>query len=224
MRLLVSLLSLWLLAGCSGAPGTEPRILAIGDSVLAFHKPLGGSVPDVVASRLGQQVENRAVSGARISNSLSPDPARQYDIRQQYRPGTWDWVIFNGGANDLLWECGCNRCDVTLDGMISGDGRRGDIPALLGPIAKAGTRIAVLGYYDGNALPNAFSGCEVSIDRLNARLANMVAKGSNMIYVDAGVAMDPADPGLWFVDRVHPSRRGARAIGEVLAQAMARAP
>ena len=224
MRLLVSLLALWLVAGCSGAPATTPRILAIGDSVLAFHKPLGGSVPDVVADRLGQPVANRAVSGARISNTLSPDPARQYDIRTQYTPGNWDWVIFNGGANDLLWECGCNRCDATLDGMISANGARGDIPALLSPIARSDTRVAVLGYYDGHALPNAFSGCEASIDRLNARLAAMAARNPNMIYVDAGVAMNRADPGLWFVDRVHPSRRGARAIGALLAQAMADAP
>ena len=69
MRLLALLLAVTaLITGCSGPiPGDQPsRILAMGDSLLAWNRNRGQSIPDMVADTLGEPVEDRSVSAARV--------------------------------------------------------------------------------------------------------------------------------------------------------------
>ncbi|MCB1342728.1 MAG: SGNH/GDSL hydrolase family protein [Pseudooceanicola sp.] len=210
------------LSACSPEPPqpAAPRLLALGDSVLAWHGTAGASVPDVVGRLTGRAVDNRAVSGARLSATSPKVAAKGGDIRAQYPGGAWDWVILNGGANDLLAECGCRACDSTLDAMIGRDGRRGDIPALVDRIVADGAKVVVLGYYDANVKPNPFSRCSEEVDELDRRLEEMARVRKTVTFVDAAPAMNPRDPADWFVDRVHPSRQGAARIGERIAAAM----
>ena len=94
---------------CLGAPlGAEPlRVLAIGDSLLAWHKWSGRDIPSAMGDVLGADVENDAVAGARFSNASALGRAVGFDVRAQYRSGPWDIVLSNGGANDFLADCGC---------------------------------------------------------------------------------------------------------------------
>ena len=211
-----------LLAACA-SPGKitpETSVVAIGDSVLAFYKAQGASVPDVVGRETGLSVANLAVSGARISYGGAGAVAEGYDIRAQWKPGPWDWVIMNGGANDLLSECGCSRCAANIAGLISRDGTGGAIPELVTGILGGNSRVILLGYYDGNVQPNVFSGCSDEIDILNARLERLAADTPGVYYVDAGDVIDPRDQSHWFIDRVHPSRLGARLLGQHIAATM----
>lgn len=212
-------LALLALAACTQIDPAAPeaRILAIGDSVLAWHGRAGAAVPDVVGRLTGMPVANLSVSGARISTT-SPDIAgKGGDIRKQYRTGAWDWVILNGGANDLLAECGCRRCDRVLDSLVGAGGQGGDIRRLIDRIVSDGAKVVLLGYYDGNVLPNPFSGCGDAVDILNARLEQLALRNPAVAYVAADTVIDPADPAHWFIDRVHPSRLGSRLIGARIA-------
>ena len=85
---------------CLATPlGAEPlRVLAIGDSILAWHKWTGRDIPSVMGSVLGARVENDAVAGARFSNSSGLGRAAGFDVRAQFRQGPWDLVLINGGA------------------------------------------------------------------------------------------------------------------------------
>ena len=177
-------------------------------------------MPDVVEELTGLPVANLSVAGARISASSPEVVAKGGDIRGQYVEGRWDWVILNGGANDLLGECGCRRCAANLDGLIAADAKRGDIPALVERIVSDGARVVLLGYYDANERPNPFRHCSDEVAVLNDRLARLARITPGAVYVDAGAVMDPGDPADWWADRVHPSRLGARKIGAEVAAAM----
>ncbi|MFK7753262.1 MAG: SGNH/GDSL hydrolase family protein [Sedimentitalea sp.] len=198
-------------------------ILVIGDSVLAWNGAAKASIGEVAARQTNQTVLNLSVPGARLSHR-NPDAARDgHDIRAQYRPGAWGWVILNGGANDLLSECGCRQCRDNLNGLIAADGQSGDMVDLVRRVRADGARVIVLGYYDGNAKPNPFQRCQDETDVLNARLAQLAQRTPGVIYVDAGDVIDPDTPAHWFLDRVHPSRQGSARIGALVAAAMAAA-
>lgn len=207
-------------AACTGretAPLPETQALAIGDSVLAWNGFRGHAIPDVVARQTGLKFSNLSASGARISHTSQQALAKGGDISRQYVPGPWEWVLLNGGANDLLSECGCRRCEGGLNRLISSDGRRGEIPALVARIRSSGARVMLLGYYDGNVRPNFFSGCGPVVGRLNARLARLAQGRGGVFYASAKEVIDPADQTHWAIDRVHPSRRGSALIGALVA-------
>jgi lysophospholipase L1-like esterase len=185
--------------------------------VLAWHAGSGAAVPDIVARDTGRRVESRAKPGARVSAS-SPGRAEEgFDIRAQYTPGPWDWVMVNGGANDLMAECGCRRCAATLADMIAPDGQGGEIADLVDRITAAGARVLLLGYYAPNARANPFTRCADETRVLNARLAGLARTREAVHYVSAAKVIDPADPRHWFLDHIHPSRLGAERIGALMA-------
>jgi len=210
MRRLAVALVLLVLVSCGRQQSADPQvsILVIGDSVLSWHAGAGASVADVIAAETGRVTANRAVSGARFSQFRPDASEKSHDIRAQYQPGGYDWVVLDGGANDLLSECGCRRCPATLDGMIGADGAGGDLPEFVARIRADGARVLLIGYYDGNLRPNPFTPCNDEIDALNARLARLADRQDGVVYVGADRVIDPANPTHWFIDGVHPSRLG----------------
>ena len=79
------------------------KILAVGDSI--FEWGLGGdSAPEIVGDVLNLPVYNAAISGSMISSN------EEGSIPNQYFEGDWDWVIMDGGANDLNELCQCGDC------------------------------------------------------------------------------------------------------------------
>ena len=65
-RVFCALEALFLLLGCvEPVPSdSEARIMAMGDSLLAWNAPSGRSVSDALEARLGHPVVARSVSGA----------------------------------------------------------------------------------------------------------------------------------------------------------------
>lgn len=211
------------LAACSPASGPPPQeatVLAIGDSLLTWNSARDASVPDVVAQKTGLAVSNRAVSGARLSATSAAIAAKGGDIRLQYVAGAWDWVLLNGGGNDLIAECGCRRCDETMASLVGPDGQGGDIPALVGKIVADGATVVLIGYYH----PPAFPRCADEVDALNGRLAALARRDPRVLYVGADTVIDSANPAHLFLDRVHPSRLGAALIGTRIAEVMKSRP
>ena len=137
-----------LLTGCTEAVPRDnsARILAMGDSMLAWHGASRVAVSHNMEDILGEPVIDRSVVGARIFYHLPVSGALGMNISQQYAPGNWDWVVMNGGGNDLWFGCGCTRCDRKLTRMITSDGQGGSVPDLVRQIRASGARVIYVGY------------------------------------------------------------------------------
>ncbi|MEO0803932.1 MAG: SGNH/GDSL hydrolase family protein [Cyanobacteria bacterium J06642_2] len=193
-------------------------MLAIGDSVFDFNREENASIPDVVAQRLGTTVANESVGGAYLTNTLEPNNAK-LDIRNQYSDRDWDWLIMNGGANDVNDECGCGECTQTLNDIISSDGLTGALPTFVDRVTERGTRVIFMGYYD--LPPTAefgFNRCNELVSTYEERIQRLATRNDRMWFVDASQVIDPNNLALFQSDRVHPSIEGAKAIGDLIAE------
>lgn len=191
----------------------EPlRILAMGDSVMAWNAWSGKDIPSVMGAALGAEITSVAVSGANFATRSGKG-----DIRSQYVAGDWDLVVVNGGANDFANGCGCGACFPYLDLLIDAD-LQGLIPAFLGQLE---TDILWVGYY-ATGFTGPFSGCRDALVEMETRLSRLAEKMPNLRFVDAEDVIEPRNRAHFFYDRVHPSRLGSRLIGTYLAQQIVR--
>lgn len=195
------------------------RVLAIGDSVMAWHKWTGRDIPSVMGDLVDAQVENDAVAGSRFSNASAFGRAVGFDVRAQYRAGPWDVILINGGANDFLNDCSCRACDGVLDGLIGAD-LSGEVPAFLQRLQQTGARVIWMGYY-ASARSGQFTGCRPYLVEYDARLARFAAATPGVDFIDSEDVIDPSDRSLFAFDGIHPSPSGARRIGTYLAQSFA---
>lgn len=193
---------------------TEKTILAIGDSVFAWRMRSCETVPDVAARTLGRKLEHRAVNGARLTGG-------EHEIVAQFEPGQWDWVLLDGGGNDLNNECECGKdCDAVLDALISEDGTSGEIAQLVESIVASGSRVGLYGYFriDEKAY-YGFDECREELDVLHARQQRLAALHDEVIFLDAREVVSPtSSPEAYAFDHVHPSAAGARIVGEYIAR------
>ncbi len=201
----------------------DGSILVLGDSVMEWNKEEDAAIADVIAAELGRAVVNAGVSGARLS--MPEDEANLgalgFDIRAQYRARGWEWVVMDGGANDLGDECGCGQCAATLNEMIGADGLTGQYPDFVRSVRADGSRVLLMGYYAApQGADTAFTPCIDELTALNDRLAQMAAALDGVYYASATEAIDPADRTHYDRDLVHPSAEGSRLIGLQLAQAI----
>ncbi len=205
------------------APARADNVLVIGDSILAWHRASGQSVPDQLAAASGLTVTNRAVSGARFSHAGVIAAATGFDIRRQMRPGQWDAIVIDGGGNDLMGECRCSACGTVLDQLISADGRRGEIPSFVARLSQTtGARIFWLDYYAVPTVGGPFSPCRDELAILSDRLQRLAPRLPSMTYLTGKQVIDPDDLTLYDRDRLHPSRKGAALLGRYLAGEIAR--
>ncbi|WP_147112032.1 SGNH/GDSL hydrolase family protein [Tateyamaria sp. syn59] len=203
------------------AVSAEPlRVLAIGDSLMAWHKWTGRDIPSVVGDLLDAQVENEAVAASRFSNASALGRAVGFDVRAQFRQGDWDVILINGGANDFLNDCSCSACDGVLDGLIGPD-LSGEVPDFLMRLRQTGAEVLWMGYY-ASARSGQFDGCRPYLVEYDTRLARFAAQTDGVRFLDSEDVMDPSDRSLFAFDGIHPSPSGARRIGTYLAQSLAR--
>lgn len=213
MRIVI-LLMLGLLAACGRSAPEAARIVVAGDSVMAWNRVAGASVADVLQARLRQPVGDVSMSFARVaggSGSLNI-PTQLMGLRP-------DWVVLNGGANDLS-TCGCSGCGGVLMRLISPDGQRGAIPALVADLRARGSRVVWADYYTSPRF--AGSGCAASYRELELRLARMAAGDPGVVLVDMDDVFSARDLSLFAPDRLHPSRAGSARIAGLVAGALSR--
>lgn len=214
MRVFFILMMLW-----AGPLMAEPlRVLAVGDSILAWHKWTGRDIPSEMGTILGAEVENEAVAGARFSNSSGLGRAIGFDVRAQYRAGTWDVVLMNGGANDFLADCGCGKCDPVLDSLITAE-LTGEVPRFIAQVRQGGAAVLWMGYYASHR-SGQFAGCRPYLVEFDARMARLAAQVPGLQFVDSEAAIDARDRSLFAFDGIHPSAKGAGRIGAYLAQSL----
>ena len=195
----------------------DATMIAVGDSILSWHKEDGDSIPEVAGRELGAVMGNASEPGAPL---LGDD---DWTIPNQYRSGPWSWVVINGGANDLMDECDCRNCGSVMDRILSADGTAGELRRLADRAVSEGARVAVVGYM--NLLPDSEESprCNDELDTLHERQRAMTDAMPNAVYVSAAEVMDGTDARMYDDDKLHPSVRGSRGVGLLLAETMAEA-
>lgn len=221
-RLIAVLLVAVSMAACTDtAPRGGGDILAMGDSVMAWNGGSDAAIPDVIARTLGRDVVNKAVPGAQFDNASGLAGAVGFDIRRQFPGGRWNWIVLNGGANDLGADCGCGACGSVVDQLITDNGRAGAIPAHIASLrAKSGAQVLWMGYYAGNG-QGSFEGCRDDLVEMETRIARFAAANDGVFFVDAEDVIDRNDRSQFAGDNTHPSARGSALIGAYLARAIA---
>ncbi len=213
---LVSLVALFLLLSC-GEPvprDGEARILLLGDSMMASNRASGQSVADIIEAGLGREVVDKSVPGARYFYALPISGSAGLNIPKQYRPGPWDFVVMNGGGNDLLFGCGCGRCDGVMNRLISPDGRSGAIPALVKTLVSDGARVIYTGYLRNPGVQTLIKSCGPAGNELDRRMQRLAALEPGMQYLLLADLVPYKDKSYHQVDLIHPSVKGSQAIGQ----------
>ena len=213
-RILCALAALLFLVGC-GEPvpqGGTARIMAMGDSLMAWNAASDASVADVLEARLGQPVVDRSVVGASYTYPLPISGSLGLRIERQFVAGDWDWVVLNGGGNDLWLGCGCGTCQRQMERLISSDGTAGQIPALVGRIRATGARVIYIGYLRTPGVESPVERCVPLGDALEGRIAAMAARDAGVMFVSNADLVPDGDKSFHDVDRLHPSPKGSAAI------------
>lgn len=218
-RLVAVLCVLFSLAGCGASVtrGEAPRILAMGDSLLAWNRTRGRSIPDMVEAALGEPVLDRSVLGARMIYALPITGAMGMNIAKQYRKGSWDWVILNGGGNDLWLGCGCARCAHRIERMISEDGRNGRIPDLVRHLRAAGARVIYTGYLRSPGRGSLIEHCREEGRVFEGRIARMATAVEGVYFLSLEGLVPHGDRSYHAFDMIHPSVKASREIGARIA-------
>lgn len=200
------------------AVSDTPRILAIGDSLMAWHGVSKNSIPDVVSDELGEPVISRAVGGARVIYGLPISGALGLKIPKQFRDEAYDWVIVNGGGNDLWLGCGCNQCNRRISRMIAPDGQKGEIPTLIGRIRATGAKVVYIGYLRSPGVGSIIDACKPHGDELEGRIDKMAAQQDGVYFMSLQDLVAHGDRSMHGVDMIHPSLKASGVIGKRVAE------
>jgi acyl-CoA thioesterase-1 len=195
---------------CDITPGGEASVVAIGDSILAWHGPRCQSVVHHTALSLEQPVDNAAVNGARL---VEDEP-----IAEQLPEGDYDTVLIDGGANDLN-----GRLDVCEDGDLDAalDELSAEMARIVDGQVQLDREVWLLGYY---RMPEdaryGFGACGDELEALNQRYLGLAEAREGVEFLDLGEVIAPTDLEALDADKVHPSPLGAERLGAFLAEAL----
>ncbi|SDW66968.1 Lysophospholipase L1 [Ruegeria halocynthiae] len=220
MNKLLLLGCLGVLLGCQEMPASTPdaKVIAVGDSLMAWNGTSGNSIPDVVERSIGEPVLDRSASAAWLQTGFDADGAPDSGVQAQFVPGEWDWAIVNGGGNDLMLGCACMRCSGVINTMISKDGQYGQVPDFLRRIRDGGTQVIYVGYLRSPDLITPIEHCKGEGDEFEARIKRLAQKEAGITFVSVQDVAQPGDPSYFSFDLIHPSRKSSRIIGERIAQ------
>lgn len=213
-RILVTTLSLFLLHGCGERPANtgETEVLVIGDSLMAWNGGSSRAVSDVMEQQMQVEVVDRSVSAARMIYNLPVSGAAGLSIPKQVRDGNWDWVVVNGGGNDLWLGCGCFACKRKMDRLVSEDGGSGTIPALVSRLRKMGAKVIYTGYLRSPGRGSPIEHCKDEGQELDRRAARMAAQDDGVFFLSLADLVPHGDRSYHALDMIHPSVKGSDAI------------
>lgn len=204
----------------------EAKILAMGDSLMAWHGASDNSIADVVGRVLGEPVINRSIGGAKIIHALPVTGALGLRISAQFSGKAAqdkDWVILNGGGNDLYVSCGCGKCRRRMARLISPDGSTGEIPKLVAQIRATGARVAYVGYLRSPGVDSSADACLELGNTLEKRLDAMARKDEGVYFISIADMTKYGDRSMHGIDMVHPSRKASNLIGQRVADVIKKA-
>ena len=217
-RILLVAIFLGTLCGQAVFAGTDDRILLLGDSIMSANRGSGQSVAAVIEAAVGEDVSDRSVAGARYFYALPISGKAGLRLTEQYRQGRWNWVVLNGGGNDLLFGCGCSKCAKMLDRLISKDGRSGAIPTFIAKIRKTGAKVIYVGYLRNPGVQSPIKACKPAGNELDRRLAKMARADAGVTFLPMSDLVPNGDRSFHQGDLIHPSAKGSRGVGTRIAR------
>jgi lysophospholipase L1-like esterase len=218
MRQLLVFLSFVLVLQAQQPSAAEPiKVLVMGDSFMTSNGSARKSFPHVLAALLKTRVKSKATTGARYLYALPISGALGLNIAKQYRVGNWDYVVMNGGGNDLWLGCGCGKCDRQMERMISANGRTGLIPTTVARAREGGAKVIYLGYLRSPGRGSPIEGCRSLGDRLEARIAKMAGRDRGVTFVSLADMVPHGDSSFHAADMIHPSPKGSAAAAKRVA-------
>jgi len=214
------MLTAMLLAACGALRGTPPegtQLVAVGDSILDWNRSTGADIPTLVSQRTGLPVFNAAISGAEFVG--------RFAIPGQYPAGDWDWLLIDGGGNDLTGNCGSvETAEVILDRLIDDQTLSGAYATFLTPITARGTQVIILGYAPISVAGGPFAPCEFALNDLRDRQAALAASDPMITFVDVRDVIAPDNLAAYDADLIHPSPAGGALMAELIAQTIRNSP
>ena len=187
------------------------RVLVMGDSFMTSNASAKQSFPHVLSDLLQTKVKSKAVTGAMHLYALPITGALGLNISKQYRSGKWDYVVMNGGGNDLWLGCGCGRCTRKMERLISSDGRRGAIPGTVARARRDGAKVIYVGYLRSPGRGSPIEGCKPLGDKLEARIKKLADLDSGITFVSLADMVPHGDSSFHALDMIHPSPKGSAA-------------
>jgi acyl-CoA thioesterase I len=218
------LLSIVFLTGCGEqvTVGRSAGILVVGDSMLSSNRLSGNSVAQHLEGMVEVEVTDRSVPGARYFYALPITGSAGLKLTSQYRANDWDAIIVNGGGNDLLFGCGCGKCDHMLDRLISPNGKEGAIPNYVTQLASSGAHVIYLGYLRNPGTFTPIKSCGPAGNELDRRLNILDKTKENMTFISLADLV-PAGNSLYHqIDRIHPSSFGSSQIAKQILKVLQR--
>lgn len=198
----------------------QMKVLVMGDSFMTSNGSNGHAVPHVLARDLGVTVKSTAVAGARFGYKLPLTGALGFNISKQYREDNWDYVVMNGGGNDLWLGCGCMRCQKRLNRLISPDGTLGQIPTAVRRARASGARVIYVGYLRSPGLGSPIEHCKKVGAALEARISVMARQDAGVSFVSLADMVPHGDRSFHSSDMIHPSPKGSIAASKRIAAAI----
>ena len=195
----------------------QSRILVMGDSLLASHSISGRAISNYIGRSLQQKVTDRSVMGARIIYGLPISGALGMNIGKQFRGGKWDWIVINGGGNDLWFGCGCNKCDRKIRRLISVDGKSGKVPSLVAKLRRSGAKVIYLGYLRSPGVGSPIESCKDEGDEFESRVRKMATINEGVYFLSLAKLVPHGDRSYHTIDMVHPSLKASKTIGQLVA-------
>ncbi|MDF1726107.1 MAG: SGNH/GDSL hydrolase family protein [Sulfitobacter sp.] len=219
------LLALLAFALCLSQPAVAQSsrpldVLVMGDSFMTSNGKTRNAVPHLLAEALDAKVHSRAISGARFGYRLPLTGALGFNISKQWRDGDWDFVVMNGGGNDLWLGCGCMRCKRRLNQLISPDGTRGQIPSAVARARASGAQVIYVGYLRSPGLGSPIDHCRKVGNALEARISVMARHDPGISFVSLADMVPHGDSSFHGLDLIHPSIKGSRAATGRIVRAM----
>ncbi len=212
-KILFTLAMFLLISGAQArSQNNKPTIFAMGDSLMASHSITNRSIADVVSKTLDLPVRDRSVLGARMIYRLPLSGVLGLSIPKQYRKGDWDWVILNGGGNDLWMGCGCARCERKMNKLIAEDGAKGYIPKLISKIRKTGAKVVYVGYLRSPGVGSPIEECRDEGDELEQRIDDLAAQDDGLFFVSLKDLVPYGDRSYHMLDMIHPSVKASHEI------------
>jgi lysophospholipase L1-like esterase len=194
------------------------NILAMGDSMMAANKASGRAVSAILGHTVGANVIDTSVTGARIIYNLPLTGSLGLNISKQYRTGNWDWIVLNGGGNDLLFGCGCLSCDPKINRLISVNGQKGKIVDLVARLRSTGAQIVYVGYLHSPGVPSPIDHCKDEGLELERRYSAMAAATEGVHFISLLDLVPQGDRTYHGFDMIHPSFKGSKAIARRIAR------
>lgn len=184
---------------------------------MAANSTGGNTVADGIEAILEEEVIDRSVIGARYFYRLPISGFAGLRLDAQYRLGPWDWIVLNGGGNDLLFGCGCYKCENQLNRLVTPDGKDGVIPDFVAHLRASGARVLYVGYLRNPGMATPIKACRTAGDALDQRLARMASLNRGVDFLDLSDLVPQGDTSFHSFDRIHPSPKGSRAIAARIA-------